>query len=59
LFIFVIYSLFTALKIMQEKNPKISMSKYLGRRLFLSLAILFIILFSISLGFLTPNPKPY
>jgi ABC-type transport system involved in multi-copper enzyme maturation permease subunit len=44
---------------MQEKNPKISMSKYLGRRLFLSLAILFIILFSISLGFLTPNPKPY
>ena len=57
---FMVYSLFHALILMNKNDPnKPSMSKYIGRRLMLSVAIIVLLLIGLSTGLITPNPQPY
>lgn len=59
LFIFVFFSLFQALRIMQKGNSEQPMSQFLGRRLLVSIVIFLLILIAIGLGLITPNQRPY
>jgi putative copper export protein len=36
-----------------------SMSHYLGRRVMLSICVVVLLLIALSLGWITPNPRPY
>ena len=57
---FMVYNLFHALILMNKNDPnKPSMSKYIGRRLMLSVAIIVLLLIGLSTGLITPNPRPY
>ncbi len=57
---FMVYNLFKALLLMNKNDPnKPSMSKYIGRRLMLSFAIVVLLLIGLSTGLITPNPRPY
>ncbi len=57
---FMVYNLFHALILMNKNDPnKPSMSKYIGRRLMLSVAIIVLLLIGLSTGLITPNPQPY
>lgn len=57
---FMIFNLFKALLIMNKNDPnKPSMSKFIGRRLFTSVAIVLLLLVGILTGIITPNPRPY
>jgi len=57
---FMVYNLFRALLIMNKNDPnKPSMSKYIGRRLMLSVAIVVLLLVGLLTGLITPNPRPY
>jgi branched-subunit amino acid transport protein AzlD len=56
----VIFSLFQALFIMvknDQAGPK--MSKFLGRRLLFSGAIVLLLIILLLTGVVTPNPRPY
>jgi branched-subunit amino acid transport protein AzlD len=56
----VIFSLFQALFIMvknDQAGPK--MSKFLGRRLLFSGAIVLLLIILLVTGVITPNPRPY
>lgn len=66
LLLFMIYNLFRALLIMNKKpKDKInaadqtSMTKFIGRRLMLSVAIVIILVIGLLTGLITPNPRPY
>lgn len=61
LLIFMVYNLFRALFIMNKKpDPKQpSMTKYIGRRLMVSVAIVVLLLIGLLTGVITPNPSPY
>ncbi len=60
LLIFMAFNLFKALFIMNSNDPnKPSMSKFIGRRLFASVAILILLLIAIGTGLIVPNPRPY
>lgn len=57
---FMVYNLFRALLLMNRNDPnKPSMSKYIGRRLMLSVAIVILLLIGLATGLITPNPRPY
>jgi hypothetical protein len=57
---FMVYNLFRALLVMNKNNPnKPPMSKYIGRRLMLSVAIVVLLLIALSTGLITPNPRPH
>lgn len=57
---FMVYNLFRALLIMNRNDPnKPPMSKYIGRRLMLSVAIVVLLLIGLSTGLITPNPTPH
>ncbi|WP_114324990.1 DUF2909 domain-containing protein [Candidatus Colwellia aromaticivorans] len=57
---FMVYNLFRALLLMNKNDPnKPSMSKYIGRRLMLSVAIVVLLLIGLLTGLITPNPQPY
>ncbi len=57
---FMVYNLFCALLLMNKNDPnKPSMSKYIGRRLMLSVAIVVLLLIGLLTGLITPNPRPY
>jgi len=57
---FMVYNLFRALLLMNRNDPnKPSMSKYIGRRLMLSVAIIVLLLIGLATGLITPNPRPY
>ncbi len=57
---FMVYNLFCALFIMNRNDPnKPPMSKYIGRRLMLSVAIVVLLLIGLLTGLITPNPRPY
>jgi hypothetical protein len=57
---FMVYNLFRALLIMNKNDPnKPPMSKYIGRRLMLSVAIIVLLLIALSTGLITPNPRPH
>jgi hypothetical protein len=60
LIIFMLISLFKAMMIMLKNDPDSPpMSKFIGRRLFASAAIIMLILLAVATGFITPNPSPY
>ncbi len=62
--IFMIYNLFRALIIMNKKpldknDPNyVSMSKFIGRRLMFSVAMIILLLIGLLTGLITPNPTP-
>lgn len=59
--LFMVYNLFRALFIMNKKpDPnQASMTKYIGRRLMVSVAIVVLLLIGLLTGLITPNPRPY
>ena len=60
LLIFMVFNLFRAMKIMmQAEQPKEHMSKFIGRRVLASAAIVFLIIIAVALGWIEPNPRPY
>ena len=61
LLLFMVYNLFRALIVMNKKpDPdQPSMSKYIGRRLMVSVAIVVLLLIGLLTGLITPNPRPY
>lgn len=60
LLIFMVFNLFRAMKIMmQAEQPKENMSKFIGRRVLASAAIVFLIIIAVALGWIEPNPRPY
>ena len=61
LLLIMVYNLFQALLIMNKKpDPdKPSMTKYIGRRLMISVAIVVLLLVGLLTGLITPNPRPY
>lgn len=57
---FMVYNLFRALFIMNRNDPnEPPMSKYIGRRLMLSVAIVVLLIIGLLTGLITPNPRPY
>ncbi|MBU2978374.1 DUF2909 domain-containing protein [Alteromonas sp. C1M14] len=60
LLIYMILNLFLAMKAMMKNDPNgPPMSKYIGRRVFTSVAIVVLILIALATGLITPNPRPY
>ena len=59
--LFMVYNLFRALLLMNKKpDPdQPSMTKYIGRRLMVSVAIVLLLLIGLLTGLITPNPRPY
>jgi len=57
---FMVYSLFSALILMNKNDPnKPSMSKFIGRRVMASVVIVLLLLIGILTGVITPNPRPF
>jgi len=66
LLLFMVYNLFRALLLMNKgpmnKNPESgqpSMTKYIGRRLMVSVAIVVLLILGLLTGLITPNPRPF
>ena len=61
LLLFMAYNLFRALWVMNHKDAdnQVPMSKYIGRRLMVSVAIVLLLLVGLLTGIITPNPRPY
>ena len=58
--VFMIYNLFRALLLMNRNDPnQPSMSKFIGRRLMVSVAIVILLIIGLLTGVITPNPRPY
>lgn len=59
--LFMVYNLFRALLLMNKKpDPdQPPMTKYIGRRLIVSVAIVLLLLIGLLTGLITPNPRPY
>lgn len=56
---FMVYNLFRALLTMNKNDPnKPPMSKYIGRRVVTSVAIILLLLLGVLTGVITPNPHP-
>lgn len=60
LVMYMIFNLFTAMKIMMKNDPDgAPMSKYIARRVFTSVAIMIVVLLALTAGLIDPNPRPY
>jgi len=60
LLVFMVFSLFRALILMNKNDPnKPSMSKFIGRRVYTSVAIIVLLIIGLLTGLITPNPRPY
>lgn len=59
LLIFMIFNLFKAMIVMLKGESEEPMSKYIGRRVIASAAIVILLLLAIATGIITPNPRPY
>ncbi|WP_421246725.1 DUF2909 family protein [Aeromonas sanarellii] len=55
----IIGQLFHALWLMMSAGHTQKMSAPLGRRVFVSLLVIVILLLSLAMGWLEPNPRPY
>lgn len=54
-----IYNLFKALLTMNKNDAgQAPMSKYIGRRILIAVAIILLLLFGLLTGQITPNPHP-
>jgi len=59
LLILMIYNLFRAMLTMNKNDPdKPPMSRYIGRRVLIAVAIILLLLFGLLTGQITPNPHP-
>jgi len=59
LLLLMIYNLFRAMLTMNKNDPdKPPMSRYIGRRVFIAIAIILVLLFGLLTGQITPNPHP-
>lgn len=57
---FMVYNLFKALFSMNKNDPnQPSMTEFIGRRLYLSVAIVLLLVIGLLTGIITPNPRPY
>ena len=57
---FMVFNLFYALILMNKNDPnKPSMSKFIGRRMYVAVAIVLLLFVGLLTGLITPNPKPY
>jgi hypothetical protein len=59
LLIFMVFNLFKAMVVMLKGETSEPMSKFIGRRVLTSVAIVLILLIAIATGLITPNPRPY
>ncbi|MDX3772690.1 DUF2909 domain-containing protein [Chromatiaceae bacterium AAb-1] len=60
LLMFIIFNLFRAGVIMLRNNPAdIKMSRFLGRRLILSVIVMLIIVLALATGVISQHPRPY
>ncbi len=59
LLVFVLFNLFRALPIMVKGDKGVPMSRYLGRRVFLSICIILLILLAVAMGVIAPNERPF
>ncbi|WP_086981229.1 DUF2909 domain-containing protein [Vibrio aphrogenes] len=63
LLLFVIVNLGRALFILVKREPNdqqtVPMSRYLGRRLLISIIIIMLLLIGLSSGLIDPHPRPY
>jgi len=57
---FMVFNLFRALVLMNKNDPnQPSMTKFIGRRLLVSVALVLLLLLGLLTGLITPNPRPY
>lgn len=60
LLVFMLFNLFKAMMIMLKNEPnQPPMSKFIGRRVMTSVAIVLFLLLAVATGLITPNPRPY
>jgi hypothetical protein len=60
LLLFIIFNLFRALYLMLRNDPeKVSMSKFLGRRVFFSVLVLLLVIVAMLTGLIAPHSRPY
>lgn len=63
LLLFVIVNLGRALFMLVKREPNdqqtVPMSRYLGRRLLISIIIIMLLLIGLSSGLIDPHPRPY
>lgn len=60
LLIFMIYNLVRAMMVMiKGEQGQTSMTKFIGKRVMASAAIMLLLLIAIMTGIITPNPRPY
>ncbi|PCI61568.1 MAG: hypothetical protein COB35_06085 [Gammaproteobacteria bacterium] len=59
LLMLMVYNLFLAMLTMNKNDPdKPPMSRYIGRRVLIAVAIILLLLFGLLTGQITPNPHP-
>jgi hypothetical protein len=59
LLIFMVFNLFKAMMVMLKADSTEPMSKFIGRRVLMSVLIVLILLMAIATGLIQPNPRPY
>ena len=60
LLVVMIYNLFRAMMIMLKNDPdQPPMSKFIGRRVIITVVIVISLLIAIATGLIEPNPRPY
>jgi hypothetical protein len=61
LLVFMIYNLFIGMRHISQADPdsKAQLTTYLGRRLWLSVLAIALILLGLATGIITPNPGPF
>lgn len=60
LLLFIIFNLFRALYLMLRNDPsQVSMSKFLGRRVFFSAVVIMLVILALALGWISPHQRPY
>jgi len=59
LLVFMVYNLCRAMIIMLKNDPDVPMSKFIGRRVLVSVIIVALLLLALATGVITPNRRPY
>ncbi len=59
LLVFIVLNLFRALPAMLRGQSNQPMTRYLGRRIMISVIVFALLLIAVASGYITPNPRPY
>lgn len=59
LLVFIALNLFRALPAMLKGQSNQPMTRYLGRRVIISVIVFVLLLIAVAGGYITPNPRPY